>query len=91
MLKLTAPWCFDGSAGPTSSIQSSFANSAIRYSTSASMAGAKYATTGKKAKSKKIGKLAKKTKYYVQVRTYTTYGGKTFYSNWSPVKSVVTK
>ena len=55
------------------------------------MNGAKYATAGKSSKSKKFGKLAKKTRYYVQVRTYTTTGGKTYYSNWSGVKAVTTK
>lgn len=29
--------------------------------------------------------------YYVQVRTYTKYRGKNYYSHWSSVKSVVTK
>lgn len=62
----------------------------IRYSTSPDMSGAKYTTAGKKSKSKKIGKLAKKTKYYVQVRTYTTTSAGTFYSGWS-TKSVKTK
>ena len=35
--------------------------------------------------------LAKKTRYYVQVRTYTTHGGKKFYSQWSLPKAVKTK
>ena len=64
-----------------------FSGYQIRYSTSADMSGAKYVNVGKKSKSKKIGKLAKKTKYYVQMRSYT--GG--FYSGWSAVKSVKTK
>ncbi len=55
------------------------------------MSGAKYATAGKKSKSKKIKGLAKKTKYYVQVRTYTKSGGTTFYSKWSAKKTVKTK
>ena len=63
----------------------------IRYSTEANMSGAKYATAGKKSKSKKIKGLAKKTKYYVQVRTYTKSGGTTFYSKWSAKKTVKTK
>ena len=63
----------------------------IRYSTSPLMSGAKYATAGKSSKSKKIKGLAKKTRYYVQVRTYTAYGGKTFYSQWSLPKAVTTK
>ena len=35
--------------------------------------------------------LAKKTKYYVQVRTYTKYGSKNYYSEWSLPKAVKTK
>lgn len=58
----------------------------IRYSTNPSMAGAKYITAGKSSKSKKIKGLAKKARYYVQIRTYTNG----FYSGWS-TKSVVTK
>ena len=61
----------------------------IRYSPNANMAGAKYTTAGKSKKSKKI-KAAAKTRYYVQVRTYTVRGGKTYYSGWS-TKSVKTK
>ena len=63
----------------------------IRYSTSPLMSGAKYATAGKSSKSKKIKGLAKKTRYYVQVRTYTTSGGKNYYSQWSLPKTVKTK
>ena len=48
-------------------------------------------TAGKKKTSKKIKGLAKKTKYYVQVRTYTKSGGTTFYSKWSAKKTVKTK
>ena len=63
----------------------------IRYSTNSDMSGAKYTTSGNKSKSKKIKGLAKKTKYYVQVRTFTNSNGTTFYSKWSGVKSVKTK
>ena len=62
----------------------------IRYSTNANMSGAKYASAGKSSKSKKIKKLAAKTTYYVQVRTYTKKNGKTYYSNWT-TKTVKTK
>ena len=55
------------------------------------MSGAKYTTAGKSSKSKKIMGLAKKTKYYVQVRTYTKYGSKNYYSEWSLPKAVKTK
>ena len=63
----------------------------IRYSTNANMSKAKFATAGKKSKSKKIKGLAKKTTYYVQVRTYTKSSGTTFYSKWSAKKKVKTK
>ena len=46
---------------------------------------------GYKYTSKKITKLSAKKKYYVQVRTYKTVSGKTYYSSWSSVKSVKTK
>ena len=35
---------------------------------------------GYKKTSKKIGKLKKKTKYYVRIRTYIKTGGTTYYS-----------
>lgn len=60
----------------------------IAYSPNADMSGASYKTVkGYKKTSKTIKKLAKKTRYYVQVRTYM--GG--YYSTWSNVKSVTTK
>lgn len=71
--------------------QKKFNGYQVRYSTKADMSGAKTVKASKKAKSKKVKKLAKKTNYYVQVRTYTVKSGKTFYSNWSPVKTVKTK
>lgn len=71
--------------------QKKFNGYQIRYSLSSNMAGAKYATAGKASKSKKVGKLLKKKKYYVQVRTYTVSGGKTYYSKWSGKKIVTTK
>lgn len=64
----------------------------IRYSTDASMEGAKAKTVkGYKKTSAKIKKLAKKKKYYVQIRTYMKADGKTCYSAWSSVKTVKTK
>lgn len=54
--------------------------------------GVKTATVkGYKKTSKKISKLSAKTRYYVRVRTYMKVGGKTYYSNWSGTKNVVTK
>lgn len=64
----------------------------IRYSTSSKMTSTKTKTVkGYKSTSKKITKLSAKKKYYVQVRTYKTVSGKTYYSSWSGVKSVKTK
>ena len=71
--------------------QKKFNGYQIRYSLSSNMAGAKYATAGKASKSKKVGKLLKKKKYYVQVRTYIVSGGKTYYSKWSGKKIVTMK
>jgi len=82
----TATWKKQGKAN-----QKKFNGYQIRYSTSPLMNGAKYVTAGKNSKSKKIKGLAKKTRYYVQVRTYTTHGGKKFYSQWSLPKAVKTK
>ncbi len=64
----------------------------IRYSTKSSMAKAKSVKVKGYAKtSKKISKLKKKTKYYVQIRTYKTVSGKTYYSKWSAKKTVKTR
>lgn len=41
--------------------------------------------------SRKLTKLTKGKKYYVRVRSYTTYNGKTYYSAWSSVKSTTVK
>ena len=66
----------------------------IRYSTSPAFpsGGTKIKTVKKYTKTScKIKKLSKKTRYYVQVRTYMKTSGGTFYSTWSAAKSVVTK
>lgn len=63
----------------------------VRYSTSSSMADAKYKTAGNKSTSKKVKGLLKKKTYYVQVRTYVYKNGCTFYSKWSAKKKVTTK
>ena len=52
---------------------------------------AKTVKVSNKNKSKTIKKLAKKKKYYVRVRVARTIAGKTYYSAWSPKKSVKTK
>ncbi|MGN0046303.1 MAG: phosphodiester glycosidase family protein [Eggerthellaceae bacterium] len=64
----------------------------IRYSTKSDMKSYKTSRiTSNKTTVKKVSKLKKKTKYYVQVRTYTKVGGTYHYSDWSKVKSVKTK
>lgn len=64
----------------------------IRYSKSKKMKWAKTIKLARAAaKSKTIKKLAKKKRYYVQVRSYKTLNGKTYYSAWSSKKSVKTK
>ncbi|MBQ6392528.1 MAG: fibronectin type III domain-containing protein [Eubacterium sp.] len=64
----------------------------IRYSLKSSMAGAKSKTlAGASKTSVKIKKLKAKKKYYVQIRSYKTVGGKKYYSAWSAKKTVKTK
>lgn len=82
----TAKW-----AKQSASNQKKFNGYQIRYSTRSNMSGAKTVTATKSSRSKKISKLKAKTKYYVQVRTYTKKNGNTFYSKWSTKKTVKTK
>jgi Rps23 Pro-64 3,4-dihydroxylase Tpa1-like proline 4-hydroxylase len=64
----------------------------IRYSTKASMRGAKTVTVKKNSTiSTTVKKLVAKKKYYVQICTYTTVNGTKYYSSWSKVKTVTTK
>jgi hypothetical protein len=64
----------------------------IRYSTKASMSGAKTVTVKKNnTSSTTVKKLTAKKKYYVQIRTYTTVNGTKYYSSWSKAKTVTTK
>ena len=64
----------------------------IRYSMKSSMAGSKVLTVKSyKTTSKKITRLKKKKKYYVQIRTYKTVSKVKYYSGWSGKKTVVTK
>lgn len=63
--------------------QKKFDGYEIRYSTDGNIYTAKAITVSKKAKSKKIGKLAKKTKYYVWISSYKNVNGVRNYSNWS--------
>ncbi len=41
--------------------------------------------------SKTVKKLSGKTKYYVRIRTFKKVSGKTYFSDWSAIKSVKTK
>lgn len=64
----------------------------IRYSRYSSMSNAKIRTVkGYRNTSKKIRKLKKKKRYYVQVRTYKTVNGTRYYSSWSKKKYVKTR
>ncbi len=64
----------------------------IRYSTNKSMKNAKTVKAkGASVKAKTVKKLKKKTKYYVQARSYKVVNGKTYYSSWSAKKAVKTK
>lgn len=65
----------------------------IRYSTNGAFSS-NTPTKSKKGWKKTnvtVKKLAKKTRYYVQVRTYKVVGGQTYYSTWSNTKSAKTK
>jgi len=66
----------------------------IRISTTKSFTNtttAEYKIRSKSVGSKTIGKLKGGKKYYVQIRTYRTYNGDDYYSEWSPTKSVKVK
>ena len=64
----------------------------VRYSLKSSMKGSKTVKVkSAKTVSKKVKKLKKKKRYYVQVRTYKVVNGKTYWSGWSAKKSVKTK
>lgn len=82
----TAKW-----SKQSSSNQKKFTGYQVMYSLKADMSGGKKVTASKSSMSKKISKLKAKTKYYVQVRTYTKKNGTTFYSKWSTKKSVKTR
>lgn len=64
----------------------------IQYSTKSNFKGAKVKNVeGYKKTSKLITGLARKTKYYVRVRTYMTVKGVKYYSSWSKTKAIKTK
>lgn len=63
----------------------------VRISKSAKMTSAKkYTVKSSSARSKTIGSLSSYTKYYVQVRAYRVYKGKTYAGSWSTAKAVRT-
>ncbi len=65
----------------------------IQYSTSSDFTSGNKTVTvkGYKKTSKKVSKLKAKKSYYVRIRTYLKTGGVTYYSPWSPAKTVKTK
>lgn len=65
----------------------------VQYATNSKFSGSKYwnSTTASTTIKKLGGKGGAAQKYYVRVRTYKTYKGKNYYSNWSGSKSASTK
>ena len=64
----------------------------IEYSLKQNFSGKKRVNVGKAKTTKKVlTKLKSKKKYYVHIRTYKKLSGKTFYSDWSNVKSAKVK
>ena len=65
----------------------------IQYSTSSTFASGNKTVTvsGYKKVSRTIKSLKAKKYYYVRIRTYLKTGGVTYYSEWSPSRSVKTK
>ena len=61
----------------------------IQYATNKKYKKAKKTVTQKKQYV--IKKLRKKKTYYIRVRAYTVYNGKTVYGRWSKVKKVKIK
>ena len=63
----------------------------IAYSTNANFKNVKYVkVNGINKASATLKNLKANKKYYVKIRAYKTVGGKTYYSDWSKVKSVTT-
>ena len=64
----------------------------IRYAAKADFSDKKIVKAGSLKSAKKvISKLGTKKKYYVQIRTYKTVGGKKYCSAWSKTKTIITK
>ena len=65
----------------------------VQYATNSKFSGSKYwNSTAASTTIKKLGgNGGAAQKYYVRVRTYKTYKGKNYYSNWSGSKSASTK
>jgi len=64
----------------------------VRYSLSSDMSDAETVKISSgNTLSKKVSGLKKNKIYYVQVRTYKTYSGTSYYSAWSSKKSIKTK
>ena len=60
----------------------------IRYSTSKKLKKAKTKTVKKNTTKYTITKLKLKKKYYIQVRAYKMFNGKTYYGKWSKSKKI---
>lgn len=61
----------------------------IRYSRYADMSKASTRVVkGYKCTYRTINKFRKRTRYYVRIQTYMVVKGKTYYSDWSRVRSV---
>ena len=65
----------------------------IQYSTKKDFSSGKKTVTVKKntTTSKKVKKLKGGKKYYVRVRTYRTFNGQKYYSDWSQTKTIKIK
>ena len=64
----------------------------IQYATNAKFSKAGIKTVkGATKYSLKVAKLKGGAKYYVRIRTYSTVGGKNYFSTWSKAKAVKTK
>lgn len=64
----------------------------IRYSTSSKFSSYKTAKVTKNTTvSKTVKSLKSKKKYYFKIRTYKVVGDKTYYGNWSKVKTTTVK
>lgn len=89
--KLKVKW-YALNASQQAKYKSAITGFQVRVSKSSKFTKAKYAKVKGIARSEATVKgLKRKTKYYVQYRTYKTVGSVTYYSKWSGKKKVKTK